>query len=120
MLRKVPVQGSAALAVRAAIRLLQDNREHRKEQYRSRLPPIMWAVLISGAVLVVCSSGLLGNEHLLLHCFQVFSVSFLVLLMLTAVADLARPFEGGTSLDSVALSEAWHRMATAVAPLSAR
>jgi len=36
------------------------------------------------------------------------------------VADLARPFEGGTSLEPVAFGEAYTRMATAVDPLSAQ
>jgi hypothetical protein len=120
MLKALPAQSTAAESVRTAIRLLQDDRERRKEQYRSRLPPIMWAVLISGAVLVVVTSCLSGNEQLLLHCFHVLSISFLILLMLTAVADLARPFEGGTSLEPVAFGEAYTRMATAVDPLSAQ
>jgi predicted membrane protein len=80
----------------------------------------MWAVLISGAVLVVVTSYLSGNEQLLLHCFHVLSISFLILLMLTAMADLARPFEGGTSLEPVAFREAYTRMATAVDPISAQ
>jgi hypothetical protein len=120
MLKALPAQFTAAESVRTAIRLLQDDRERRKEQYRSRLPPIVWAVLISGAVLVVVTSCLSGNEQLLLHCFHVLSISFLILLMLTAVADLARPFEGGTSLEPVAFGEAYTRMATAVDPLSAQ
>jgi hypothetical protein len=120
VLKALPAQSTSAVSVRTAIRLLQDDRERRKEQYRSRLPPIMWAVLISGAVLVVVTSCLSGNEQLLLHCFHVLSISFLILLMLTAVADLARPFEGGTSLEPVAFREAYTRMATAVDPISAQ
>jgi hypothetical protein len=69
---------------------------------------------------VVGTSCLSGNEQLLLHCFHVLSISFLILLMLTAVSDLARPFEGGTSLEPVAFREADTRMATAVDPLSAQ
>jgi hypothetical protein len=119
MLKALPAQSSAALSVRTAIRLLQDDRARRKEQYRNHLPPLLWAVLISGAVLVIASSCLSGNEQLLLHCFHVLSISFLILLMLTAVADIARPFEGGTSLDSAAFGEVYTRMSTAVNPLSA-
>jgi Protein of unknown function (DUF4239) len=120
MLKALPAQSAAAVSVRTAIRLLQDNRALRKEQYESRLPPIMWAVLICGGVLVVATSCLSGNERLLLHCFHVLSISFLILLMLTAVADLARPFEGGTSLEPEAFREVYTRMTTAVNPLSAQ
>lgn len=119
MIKAQPARSTASESVRTAIRLLQDHRERRREQYRGRLPPIMWAILIGGAVLVVGTSCLSGNERLLLHCFHVLSISFLILLMLTAVADIARPFEGGTSLDPVAFREAYTRMSTAVDPLSA-
>jgi hypothetical protein len=43
MLKALPAESTAAVSVRTAIRLLQDDRERRKEQYRSRLSPIMWA-----------------------------------------------------------------------------
>jgi len=119
MLKAMPAQSEAASSVRAAIRLLQDKREVRREQYRSRLPPIMWAVLICGAILVVISSCLSGNQNVFLHYFHVLSISALILLMLSAVADIARPFQGGTSLDPVAFREAYTRMSTAVSPLSA-
>jgi Protein of unknown function (DUF4239) len=119
MLKNVPAQSDAASSVRSAIRALQDKHERRREQYRSRLPPIMWAVLIGGAILVIASSCLSGNENLLLHYFHVLSISALILLMLTAIADIARPFQGGTSLDPIAFREAFYRMSTAVGPLSA-
>ena len=119
MLKDLPAQSEAAAGVRAAIRSLQDKREVRREQYRSELPPIMWAVLICGAVLVVISSCLSGNQNVFLHYFHVLSISALILLMLSAVADIARPFGGGTSLDPAAFSEAYTRMSTAVGPLSA-
>ncbi len=119
MLKDLPAQSEAATSVRTAIRLLQDKRERRREQYRSRLPPIMWAVLVGGAILVVISSCLSGNQNVFLHYFHVLSISALILLMLSAVADIARPFQGGTSLDPVAFREAYTRMSTAVDPLSA-
>ncbi|MGA9585949.1 MAG: hypothetical protein WBQ95_11520 [Terracidiphilus sp.] len=119
MLNNLPAQSDAASSVRAAIRLLQDKRERRREQYRSRLPPIMWAVLIGGAILVIASSCLSGNENLRLHYFHVLSITALILLMLTAIADIARPFEGGTSLDPAAFRDAFSRMSKAVDPLSA-
>jgi len=100
-------------------RALQDAREQRREQYRYRLSPLMWAVLIGGALLVIASSCLSGNENLLLHYYHVLSLSALILLMLAAIADIARPFEGGTSLAPIAFQDASSRMTTAVDPLSA-
>ena len=119
MLKDLPAQSEAASSVRTAIRTLQDKHEVRREQYRSELPPIMWAVLIGGAILVMISSCLSGNQNVFLHYFHVLSISALILLMLSAVADIARPFGGGTSLDPVAFREAYTRMSTAVDPLSA-
>jgi hypothetical protein len=119
MLNALPAQSTPAASVRAAIRSLQDRRERRKEQYRAKLPPLMWAVLIGGAILVIASSCLSGTENRVLHYFHVLSLSALILLMLAAIADIARPFEGGTSLDPVAFQEAYTRMSTAVNPLSA-
>jgi hypothetical protein len=119
MLKDLSAQSDAASSVRAAIRLLQDKREQRMEQFRYRLPPIMWAVLIGGAILVIASSCLSGNENLRLHYFHVLSITALTLLMLTAIADIARPFGGGTSLDPIAFREAFSRMSKAVDPLSA-
>lgn len=119
MLKVIPADSRAATSVRFAIRTLQDKRERRREQYRSHLPPIMWAVLIGGAILVIASSCLSGTENLKLHYFHVLSISTLILLMLSAIADIARPFGGGTSLSPAAFSEAYLRMATAISPLSA-
>ena len=119
MLKDLPAQSEAAVGVRSAIRTLQDKREVRREQYASELPPIMWAVLIGGAILVVISSCLSGNQNVFLHYFHVLSISALILLMLSAVADIARPFGGGTALDPAAFREAYTRMSTAVDPLSA-
>ena len=116
--RALSSQSQNLLLVRSGLRLLQDRREQRMEQFRSRLPPIMWAVLISGAVLVIGSACLSGNEKMLLHSFHVLSISFVILLTLSAVADLARPFEGGASVSSTAFQEVLHRMTAAVNPLS--
>jgi hypothetical protein len=118
-LKVVAADSRAATSVRFAIRNLQDRRERRREQYRSHLPPIMWAVLVGGALLVIASSCLSGTENLMLHYFHVLSISTLILLMLSAIADIARPFGGGTSLDPSAFREAYTRMDTAVDQLSA-
>jgi hypothetical protein len=80
----------------AAISTLQMRRAARIEDYESRLPGMMWAVLIVGGISVIASSCLLANEKRSTHCFHVISLTALIALALLTIADLDRPFEGAT------------------------
>lgn len=76
---------------------LSEMTEHRRIrllQSRQRLPPILWAVLVVGGLVTVGSTCLFGVENFKLHIVQVFEISFLLSLMLVAIASINRPYQG--------------------------
>jgi hypothetical protein len=85
-----------------ALESLQTSRDSRIEDANGHLPVIMWNVLIFGAVIVIGSSCLLGNEKHSVHCFHVASLTILIAVTLLAVLDLDRPFDGATRIAPVA------------------
>src|ERR1700749_4760473 len=85
---------------------LSERRSLREEELRTRLPPILWLLLIAGAGATVGSSCLLGNDNKWLHYCQVLALTFVVAVTLATIADLARPFEGAVSVTPVAFERA--------------
>jgi Protein of unknown function (DUF4239) len=73
---------------------LTEHRRIRLLQSRKRLPPILWAVLITGGIVTIGSTCLFGVVNFRLHMVQVFAITFLLSLMLVAIADIDRPFQG--------------------------
>jgi len=73
---------------------MTEHRRIRLLQSRKRLPAILWAVLIVGGIVTVGSTCLFGIEDFKLHIVQVFEISFLISLMLVAIAAIDRPFQG--------------------------
>jgi hypothetical protein len=89
---------------------LSERRSLREEELRNRLPRILWLLLIAGAGATVGSSCLLGNDNKWVHYCQVLALTFVVAVTLAAIADLARPFEGGVSVAPVAFERALKMM----------
>ena len=83
-----------------------DYRRLRELQSKSKLPAILWTVLIVGGVLTTMSSCLFGTDNLKLHAIQVFSLSFLLSLALVAIADIDRPFRGSVHVKPVGFEHA--------------
>lgn len=73
---------------------LTEHRQIRQLQTTSKLPGILWCVLLIGGVLTVFSACMFGMESTLMHGIQVFSFSLLVSLALVAIGDIDRPFQG--------------------------
>ena len=73
---------------------MTEHRRIRLLESRQRLPAILWAVLIVGGIITVSSTCLFGVENFKLHLVQVFEISFLLSLMLVAIASTDRPFQG--------------------------
>jgi hypothetical protein len=69
-------------------------RRMRELESRSKLPGILWTVLIVGGVITTLSSCLFGTDNFKLHAIQVFCISFLLSLALVAIGDIDRPFRG--------------------------
>jgi hypothetical protein len=73
---------------------MTEHRRIRLLESRQRLPALLWAVLIVGAIVTIGSTCLFGVESFKLHIVQVFEISFLISLMLVAIASIDRPFRG--------------------------
>jgi hypothetical protein len=81
---------------------MTQHRQIRQLQSRSSLPGILWAILIVGGVITIGSSCLFATENFKLHFILVLSLSLMVSLILVAIADIDRPFQGSVHVDSAA------------------
>ena len=68
-------------------------------QGREGLPGILWAVLIAGGVITVGASCFFGVPSFRFHLLQVLVLSFLISLVLVAIADIDRPYQGPVKLE---------------------
>jgi hypothetical protein len=92
-----PVTFSEQTSMNLALVELSSMTEHRRVRHlegQSKLPGILWMVLIVGGVLTTVSACLFGTDNPRLHALQVFSLSLLLSLALVAIADIDRPFQG--------------------------
>ena len=84
----------AAYQLMEELRGLTQYRRTRATQSRETLPFILWAVLIAGGVITVVSACFFGVANFRIHLLQVFMLSFLISLVLVAIANVARPYQG--------------------------
>lgn len=63
-------------------------------QSATRLPNVLWSVLLVGGVLTIVAACTFGAENVKLQTLQIFSFSLLISLSLVAIADIHRPFQG--------------------------
>jgi hypothetical protein len=89
---------------------LTEHRRTRVMQSLSRLPPVLWFVLIIGGCVTVASSCLFGSSNVLLHILQVFAFSLLITLGLVAIAEIHRPFQGAVHISDYAFVRAQQNM----------
>jgi uncharacterized protein DUF4239 len=73
---------------------MTEHRRIRLLQSRQSLPALLWAVLVVGGIVTVGSTCLFGVDNFKLHMVQVFEISFLLSLMLVAIASINRPYQG--------------------------
>jgi hypothetical protein len=73
---------------------MTEHRRIRLLESRERLPGLLWAVLVVGGIVTVGSTCLFAVDNFQLHVVQVFEISFLLSLMLVAIASIDRPFQG--------------------------
>lgn len=85
---------------------MTEYRRLRELQSKSKLPGILWVVLIIGGVITTMSSCLFGTDNFKLHAIQVFSLSLLLALALVAIADIDRPFLGSVHVKPVGFEHA--------------
>lgn len=63
------------------------------------LPGVLWFVLLSGAAVTIASSCLFGASNGILHSIQVAAFTLLISLVLVAVADINRPYQGSVHVN---------------------
>jgi len=74
--------------------LLSQHRLTRLLQSTTRLPNVLWSVLLIGGALTIVSACTFGIQDEKLQALQIFSLSLLISLSLVAIADIHRPFQG--------------------------
>ena len=85
---------------------LDQHRSTRIMQSATRLPNVLWCVLLAGGVLTIISACSFGAENMKLQTLEVVSFSLLISLSLVAIADIHRPFHGLIHVRSVAFERA--------------
>jgi hypothetical protein len=80
--------------VLSELTLLTEHRFTRVLQSTTRLPNVLWAVLLVGGTLTIVSASMFGSQNRKLQTLQIFSLALLVSLSLVAIADIHRPFHG--------------------------
>jgi ABC-type branched-subunit amino acid transport system permease subunit len=78
---------------------MSQRRRVRELESQSRLPNILWAVLLIGGGITTLSCCLFGTANFKLHCVQVISLTLLLALALVAIADIDRPFQGSVHVN---------------------
>jgi len=91
---RAPSGAIAAYQLMEELRGLTQYRRIRATQNRETLPFILWAVLITGGIITVVSSCFFGVANFRIHLLQVFMLSFLISLVLVAIANIDRPYQG--------------------------
>jgi len=76
------------------LRMLTEYRRIRLMQSREELPGILRAVLIVGGMITVAAACFFGVPNFRFHVLQVVVLSFLISLVLVAIADIDRPYQG--------------------------
>ena len=76
------------------LKSLTEHRRIRILQSRESLPGILWLVLIAGGVITVAAACFFGVPNFRFHLLQVIVLSFLIALVLVAIADIDRPYQG--------------------------
>jgi hypothetical protein len=87
----------SALAAHRRIRLVQS---------ASRIPGVLWFVLLIGGGVTVASTCMFGASNGVLHVIQVSAFALLISLVLVAIADINRPFQGSVHVSDFAFRRA--------------
>jgi hypothetical protein len=85
---------------------LSGYRRIRLVQSASRLPGVLWFVLLVGGTVTIASTCMFGASNGALHIIQVGAFTLLITLALVAIADINRPFQGSVHVSDYAFRRA--------------
>ncbi len=85
-------------------------RRIRLVQSASRLPVVLWFVLLIGGAVTVASTCMFGASNGILHVIQVSAFALLISLVLVAIADINRPYQGSVHVGDLAFRRAQMEM----------
>jgi len=105
-----PTEVNAQEHAMSELELLAQRRLTRILQSKSRLPNVLWCVLLVGGALTIISSCTFGSQSLKLQSLQMICFSLLVSLSLVAIADIHRPFRGVVHVTDYAFQRAQQDM----------
>ena len=81
-------------------------RRIRLVQSAQRLPTVLWFVLLIGGAVTIASTCMFGAANGVLHVIQVTAFALLISLVLIAIADINRPFQGSVHVNDLAFRRA--------------
>jgi hypothetical protein len=81
-------------------------RRIRLVQSASRIPGVLWFVLLIGGAVTVASTCMFGASNGPLHVIQVSAFALLISLVLVAIADINRPYQGSVHVSDYAFRRA--------------
>lgn len=105
-----PTESTAEDHAISELSAMSEHRRMRQLASRSRLPGILWWVLLVGGILTVVSACMFGAENVTLHTLQVAFFSLLIALILIAIADIDQPFRGSVHVSDAAFRRAQQTM----------
>ena len=101
-------QSEALAELMTTLRSLTEHRRIRIMQSHEQLPGILWVVLIAGGIITVAASCFFGVPSFRFHLLQVIVLSFLISLVLVAIADIDRPYQGDVKVSPEGFEFALH------------
>jgi hypothetical protein len=90
-------EGGQSLAMGELMSSLSSLTQHRAlriQQSGDALPAILWVVLIGGGVVTILAACFFGVQNFRFHLLQIMVLSFLISLVLVAIAAVDRPYQG--------------------------
>ena len=109
-----PVENEAqGITLQQAMHELSNLTEHRRLrvlQSQSKIPNILWTVLVIGGVITIISCCLIGSDNAALHFSLILALSLLISMALVAIADIDRPFQGAVRVSNGAFVRAQQTM----------
>jgi hypothetical protein len=85
---------------------LAGHRRIRLVESATRIPTVLWFVLLIGGGVTVASTCMFGAANGVLHVIQVAAFALLISLVLVAIADINRPFQGSVHVSDYAFRRA--------------